>query len=195
MSEHPYSKNELAEALRHIQRTVADIIAQTPLEAMTAGTREDWSAADYLKHIIISIKPIAKAMGMPLENLGKMFGESGRVSKDYPGVVAQYQARLEDGMRAEDAGDAVVPWAYRFPEGVVVGDAASEIAHLKQAWDDANNRLLNNLEQWDETALDTYQLPHPAIGLQTMREMLMFTVYHNRLHAGDMQQAIAKTAA
>jgi uncharacterized damage-inducible protein DinB len=192
----PFSKQELADALRQIQHTVADLLATTPLDSLNAGSREDWSAADYLKHMIISSKPIAKAMGMSHDTLGKTFGEPDHASKTYAGVVAQYQARLDAGMRAEDAGDGnIVPWSYRFPADVTVGDADSEFAHLKQAWQDANNRLIANMDLWDETALDTYQLPHPAIGLQTMREMLMFTVYHNTLHAHDMQNAIQKAKA
>jgi hypothetical protein len=195
MSNAIYSKTELAEHLSRVQHTIASTIEQASLAALNAGTTEAWSAADYLKHLIISVKPVAKAMAMPPEGLAKMFGESGRASRSYAEIVAEYQARIDAGMRAEDAGNAVIPAAYRYPEGVTVGDQASEMAHLKQAWQDANTKLLAVLHQSDDATLDSNQLPHPAIGLLTLREMLFFTVHHNTLHARDIEQAIAKATA
>jgi hypothetical protein len=190
-----YSKTEIAEHLTRVQDTIASTITQASLEALNAGTTEDWSAADYLKHLIISVKPFAKAMSMSPEALAKLFGESGRASRSYDQIVAAYQARIDAGMRAEDAGNAVIPAAYRYPDGVIVGDQASERAHLAQAWQDANTRLLGAMHQCDDAMLDSHQLPHPAIGLLTLREMLFFTVHHNSLHARDIEQAISKAMA
>lgn len=31
---------------------------------------------------------------------------------------------------------------------------------------------------WSETQLDSYLLPHPVLGRVTVREMLMFTLFH-----------------
>lgn len=190
-----YSKAEITEHLTRVQHAIASTIAQASPEALNAGTSEAWSAADYLKHLIISVKPLAKAMSMPPENLAKLFGESGRASRSYDEIVAAYQARIDAGMRAEDAGNAVLPSAYRYPEGVLTGDMQSETAHLAQAWQDANTRLLAAMQQCDDAMLDSSQLPHPAIGLVTLREMLFFTVHHNSLHARDMEQAIVQATA
>ncbi len=45
--------------------------------------------------------------------------------------------------------------------------------------------LISACEQWDETALDQYQVPHPVIGNLTVREMLFFTIHHNLRHASQ----------
>ena len=35
---------------------------------------------------------------------------------------------------------------------------------------------------WGELALDRYRLPHPLLGRLTVREMLLFTLYHSVHH-------------
>jgi uncharacterized damage-inducible protein DinB len=47
------------------------------------------------------------------------------------------------------------------------------------------------IAQWPETALDARRLPHPLIGRLTVREMLLFTVYHNRHHLENVQRRFA----
>lgn len=38
------------------------------------------------------------------------------------------------------------------------------------------------LEGWSERDLDRIRMPHPILGMLTTREMLFFTLYHNRHH-------------
>jgi hypothetical protein len=38
------------------------------------------------------------------------------------------------------------------------------------------------MTRWPERALDRHLLPHPLMGLLTIREMLAFTVYHTAHH-------------
>jgi hypothetical protein len=38
------------------------------------------------------------------------------------------------------------------------------------------------LGRWGERSLDRLRLPHPALGTLTVREMLLFTLYHNLHH-------------
>jgi DinB superfamily len=183
MMNNPHTKNELLDELRTVQRSVGENIRAMTESQFNTGTEQSWSAAGYVKHLILSIKPVAKAMSLPLERLQSMFGQSDRPTRTYDELVAAYQARLAEGIRAEDF-DRVTPGFYRFPEG-----STDEKEHLTQTWDESNQRLLTALEQWDETALDSYQLPHPAIGMVTAREMVYFTLFHNRLHGQDIREA------
>jgi len=50
--------------------------------------------------------------------------------------------------------------------------------------------LTTHLENWTETELDTYQLPHLLFGMMTMREMLFFTLYHNWHHLEDAKRLV-----
>jgi len=184
MMNNPQTKSELVEQLTAVHQDIKAVIENTPADQFDIGTNQSWSAAGYLKHLILSVKPMAKAISFPQEQLRSMFGQSERGSRPYEEVVAQYKARLAEGVRAEDF-DRVVPEFYRIPEGV-----QDVQAYLAQTWDDSNQRLFGALANWSEADLDSYQLPHPAIGLITVRETLFFTLYHNRLHCNDMQQAV-----
>jgi DinB superfamily len=179
----PQSQHEISEHLATVQHNVTTDIARMSDAQFCSGTAEAWSAADYLKHLLLSVKPVAKAMGFPAEVLEKQFDRSERASRPYAELVKAYQKRLDEGIRAEDF-DKVVPIFYRFPEGIT-----DERAYLVQSWNEANQRLIEVTQKWSEAELDSLQLPHPAIGMITLREMLFFTIYHNTLHWHDMQHA------
>jgi hypothetical protein len=183
MMSDPQSKTELAEQLSKIQRAVTGTVQGMSAAQFASGTAESWSAADYLRHLILSVKPFAKAMNLGAATLQKMFGLPERASLTYAELVAGYEAKLAEGFRAED-NERVIPVSYRFPEGTT-----DEKEHLVQAWNDGNNRLLEALKVWSEEDLDTHQLPHPAIGMLTVREMLFFTLHHNTMHWHDIEQA------
>lgn len=178
----PHTKTDLIEQLTHVQRGVIESVEAIPSGAFDRSRGEGWSAAGYLKHLILSIKPFARALKFSAEQLRNHFGQPDRPSRSYDELVSVYQARLDAGARAEDY-DRVTPDSYRMPDGV-----EDVRAYLLQTWNDSNNRLLDALRDWNEADLDGYQLPHPAVGMVTVREMLFFTLYHNSLHWRDIQQ-------
>lgn len=175
------TKTDLMQQLRDVQHQLTETTSAMPASQFHAGTEESWSAAGYLKHLILSIKPFAKAMKMPPDRLEKRFGLSDRPSVTYDEMVAKYQSRLDEGIRAEDF-NPVTPSYYRVPEEV-----EDEKTYLIETWNESNTRLLDALEQWSEEDLDSHQIPHPAVGLITLREMVFFTVYHNTLHWNDIR--------
>jgi len=182
----PQTKAELLAALKQVQNALTQTVQTMPNEQFNSGTAQSWSASGYLQHLILSVKPFGKAMKLPAEQLRKTFGKPEQPSRSYAELVAAYKARLEEGVRAEDY-ESVTPITYRFPEGV-----DDQQQYLVDTWNDTNNRLLAALESWTEEDLDAYQLPHPAVGMLTIREMLFFTVYHNTLHWHDIEQASEK---
>jgi len=113
-----------------------------------------------------------------------LFGKSENASMTYDKLVAIYQKMIDEGLRAEFA-PSVTPVNYRMPEGIT-----NIKTYLVETWDDANQRVVSALENWSEEDLDVYRLPHPAIGAITVREMLYFTVHHNRLHGNDIAQGL-----
>lgn len=179
----PQTKQEISEQLARIQEYVTADIRRMTEAQFCNGSAKSWSAADYLKHLLLSIKPMTKAMGFPAAVLEKQFDRSGRPSRTYAEVVSAYKKRLDEGIRAEDF-DRVVPIFYRFPEGTT-----DEKAYLIDSWNETHQRLVAATEAWSEADLDSLQIPHPAVGMLTLREMLFFTIYHNTLHWHDMQHA------
>jgi uncharacterized damage-inducible protein DinB len=179
----PQTRDEIVAQLQHVQANLTNTVQAILDEQFDKGTPDSWSAAGYLKHLILSIKPFAKALNFPKEQLQKMFGTPDHPSRTYADLVALYKARLSEGVRAENY-EAITPVVYRLPE-----DLQDLKAYLLDVWNDSNNRLLTALQAWDDAELDAYQIPHPAIGLLTIREMLFFTVHHNTLHWHDIEQA------
>lgn len=175
-----YTKDQIIAELKKIHHFVHQTLTDMSEEKLFAGTDENWSPADYLKHLIIANKPFAKGLLMPRDQMEGMFGTSENGSMTYEELVAIYQKMIDEGLRAEIA-PSITPVNYRMPEGVT--DVKT---YLIETWDDANSRIENALEGWSETDLDNYKIPHPAIGVITVREMLYFTIHHNRLHGNDI---------
>jgi len=177
-----YAKSDITARLKAVQMGLSETVAAMPPEQFERITGEEWSAADYLKHLILSVKPFARVASMPTDKIHEMFGAPDHASMSYEDFVTLYHRRLGEGMRAELV-PSVTPVEYRLPPETTALKAA-----LLPAWNDGNNRLIAALETLDERSLDNFQLPHPAVGLITLREMLYFTVYHNNMHWGDIQR-------
>lgn len=180
-------KHEIARRLREIQQGLAATVSSMTDNAFVRHTGREWPAADYLKHLVLSVKPFARALQLPKERLIAMFGRPERPSMSFDALHQTYQIRLAEGLRAEDV-TSVNPVDYRYPEGMTnVKDA------LLAAWNEGNDRMLDALDELNEAELDMYQLPHPAVGMLTLREMLYFTIEHNELHWGDISRLAQAT--
>jgi DinB superfamily len=179
----PQTKAEIIDQLRLVQQGVSDTAQAIPAAHFYQGTAESWSASDYLKHLLLAVKPFAKGISLPREQIRALFGQPDHASRSYADLVTVYQDRLATGLRAEDV-PIVMPTGYRMPEGM-----ADVQAYLVQTWNEAHTKLFDGLAGWSEADLDTHQFPHAALGLLTAREILFFTLYHNRLHWGDIRVA------
>ncbi len=179
---HLREKLDVMKQLRMVQQAVVDTVDGMSEAQFNHSVGPEWSAAGYLKHLILSVKPVAKALNLPQDKLREMFGTAEGGSRSYAEIASAYSERLSEGVRAEDYTN-VTPDFYRFPDGVT-----DQKQYLTQTWDESNTRLLNAVEGWDDSALDSLQMPHPAIGMVTVREMLYFTLHHNSLHWNDIQR-------
>jgi hypothetical protein len=176
-------KPSIIEELRQTQVELSDTLQALSQEQFEASEGDSWSASGYLKHLILSNKPFVKGLNLPKEKLGAMFGESSNGSRSYDDLYSVYKGRLSEGIRAENF-EKVTPDFYRLPEGIT-----EEKSYFVETWNETHERLYDALESWEESDLDRYQLPHPAIGNITVREMLYFTIFHNRLHLNDIREA------
>ncbi|MDX2078537.1 MAG: DinB family protein [bacterium] len=184
MTTNTYSKAQIIDELKAIHQSIRKNLINLSDDQLFTGSETDWSPADYLKHLIITNKPFAKGLLTPRDQMEAMFGKSENGSMSYDKLVAIYQKMIDEGLRAEFA-PSVTPVNYRMPEGIT-----DVRAYLIETWDDANARVVSALENWSEDDLDVYRLAHPAIGAITVREMLYFTIHHNRLHGNDIAQGL-----
>jgi hypothetical protein len=178
-----WTKDDLAAELASVERMLSADLAHATAAALQRQ-REGWSAEAYVQHLLLSIKPFVRVLEMTPAAVQRRFGLPQHGSRPFAGLVALYTRALASGFRAETV-EAVLPAAYRYPP-----DVTDPHAHLLHAWHDSHARLYQALAAWPETALDQAQVPHPAVGLLTVREMLFFTLHHNRLHHADIRAAL-----
>ena len=135
-----------------------------------------WSPAENLLHLLRSVGAVASAMRYPKLVLRALFGRA-RASRRYAEVVELYQARLDRGAKAMGRYLPVLD------EPVDAAAKARSRDRLLAGWDREAMALVTALERWNEKELDRLRLPHPLLDKLTVREMLFFTLYHNRYHA------------
>jgi hypothetical protein len=131
-----------------------------------------WSIAENLIHLAIVAKRFGSTFTMPKEQLAN-FGLATQSSRPFDGILAAYLKALE--------GMAVAPKAF-----VAVQTADDTRTSVIERYNNAHSLLGTNLMTFTEEDLDKYQVPHPLLGLLTMREMMDFIVFH----LGHHQKAV-----
>jgi hypothetical protein len=102
-----------------------------------------------------------------------LFGSSGRPSRTFSGLRDTYLGVLAKGGGAGSFA----------PETTMeLGKDEQDRAKLMATRENVTTSLTNVIARWSDADLDRYRLPHPLLGKLTVREMLLFTVYHNYHH-------------
>lgn len=170
----PESKETLQAELDRLHAEIADYAGSFATAEFLAPQGEAWSPAGHLRHLIRSVRAVARGMGLPKLLLGLRFGVSRRPSRSFAEVRELYRAALAGGAQAGSFG----------PSQRTVEMPDEEWRSLiMERWALAGRELGEALGRWSERALDRYRLPHPILGKLTVREMLYFTLYHNAHHA------------
>jgi hypothetical protein len=132
-----------------------------------------WSPADHVRHLVKSNRPVARALGLPKLVLLLRFGFTTRPSRGYGALRSTYHEALRGGLRAG-----------RYTPSPLVPERRTreERAAILAGWAGSVDAVGAAARGWSERALDRLRLPHPGLGLLTVREMLFFTLYHNTHH-------------
>ena len=171
------SLGELIRDHRELHDTLAtELGALTPADFFRPQG-EFWSPAQHLDHLVRSVKPLIKALGLPRFVLGTMFGKAAS-SRETGEVVAGYLEKLAGGA---GAGGRYLPAAAEHETR-----AAQEA--LIELWRKKGSELGRALEGWKDADLDRYQLPHPLIGNLTVREMVAWSLYHGEHHRARIHE-------
>ena len=169
----PEWKDELVASFETLARTDAQFWGGLDPEVFVAPIGTAWSPADNVRHLSKSTKPVARALRLPKIVPALLFGRASARSRSYAEVVQAYRAVLAGGGTAGRFAPSGPP---------EFTDAAVYQRESVARWSAEVTRLAGAIEGWSESALDTYRLPHPLLGKLTVREMLMFTLYHNQHH-------------
>ena len=171
----PQSKESIVEALESVLRDVSQFSSNITEDQFFGSTQsEKWTICENLDHLFRSNKPVAKALALPKISF-LPFGKSDDGSRSYEKLVEFYQSKLNAGGKA--TGRYV-------PAGK---NESPEKAEVEAGYQQSGEKLISNLQSWDEKDLDRYRMPHPLLGKLTVREMLFFTIYHNQHHLKNMR--------
>lgn len=182
----PATKDEIVAAFGDLVRNGSAFWGGFPPEVFIAPIGEAWSPADNLRHLRKSTKPVTNALRMPSIVPSLLFGKPAAPSRSFSEVRDVYQAALAGGVTAGKFTPAVKP---------IVSDAATYQKEVIGEWSEVVNGLAKVVDGFSEAALDASQLPHPAIGKLTVREMLFFTLYHHTHHAATVTRRLAAAKA
>ncbi len=176
----PFTIPEIETAFQSTNQHLTDYFSALTPQQFFAHPPAVWSPAENLQHLVQSVSPVARSLGAPPAVLLKRFGSAESPSRSYETIGADYRSALANGAAAFGA---FIP---------VIDEAAIDLKTAQEKiiadWGEASAQLVGAISLWNETDLDTCQLPHPVLGLMTLREMLIWTIYHNLHHLNDAQR-------
>ena len=169
----PSTREEMRTTFREQEAEITTYLEEFSDEAFFAPQGEHWSPAGHTQHLVKTLRAVVRGLGQSRLAL-LVLGRSRRGSRSYDEVVAQYRDALAQGA---DAG----PYG---PSDRVPDMPRDEWRRqIMERWATASRELRKGVLRWHEPQLDRYRLPHPLIGKLTLRELLLWTLYHNAHHA------------
>lgn len=144
---------------------VANLLTDEQLAQQRNGK---WSVAEVMQHLYLSARPVVRLMSGP-RAVFDQWGTPDSPSKPYDEIAEAYRIALRSGRKALD-NMSPRPEDTEQPRAVIDRFAA------------VYESLIEAIETWEEADFDRYQLPHPALGLITLREMVYFTSIHTQHH-------------
>lgn len=178
----PYKKEALIKAFENTHSEIKTYFISLPVNAFLKKPPGKWSPAENLVHLIKSVKAVSIGLRLPRVIIGLKFGKSERNSRIYPQIREVYLNKLVEG--------AKTPPKLRPDDRELPSDLNGHKQQILQKWDDVHRKFVSRLNRWKERDLDKYILPHPILGNLTVREMVMFTIYHNVHHLTNVQKSL-----
>ncbi|GAB3643168.1 DinB family protein [Spirosoma arcticum] len=133
-----------------------------------------WSVGDTMQHLFLSARPVARLMTGPRDAF-RQWGHSDGSSRSYDEIADLYRRTLATGLKS--------PATLSPRSDDVHTDRATVVARFTDAYES----LATAAGGWSADELDRYVMPHPALGIVTVREMLDFTDIHTRHHLSIVQ--------
>ncbi len=171
-------KTALHEQLDVNRQAMTDYASSLSDEQFVARPDNKWSAAETLQHLFLSTRALNRALSSPREFFNQ-WPRADRPSRSSDEIIAAYHAALA-GLTAA-APDSVLP---RTEDIESRADVTARFNAITQT-------LMATIDTWAETDLDQYQVPHPRLGLLTVREFFLFSAYHILHHLEPMRARIA----
>lgn len=165
---------QLVKALVANHNSSAAFICSLPDVQFVYKYDTKWSAGQQLAHLILCLKPISQALSSAAF-IKEKFGTINRAAMDYDQVIAFYKTGLQNGGKAPDK---------FLPPPVEIGQR--EV--LQQELTEILLTISSQLNNYSETELDSLALPHPFLGLLSIRELFYLMSYHPVHHLEQVKK-------
>lgn len=175
--DNPQTKTEIqAELNKAFDKLGKVVLAMSEAEYATEPHADKWSAAGHFEHVMLSNAASATALKQSPAFFAQ-FGKLDRPGNNYQQVVANYQ---------EKSKKIVLKPSSKYAPTSGVTKPREE---LLTSWKMVQTKLNERFDNWTDEDLENAVLPHPAAGLMSMKEMMLFTVYHTYHHIDGMEKA------
>lgn len=178
----PHTGEEIRAALASVHGKSVRFWNAFNTPAFLAPIGDAWSPAENVRHLTKTMRAVT--IGLELPRLLLLFDvfRTMRASRSYDDVRMAYLERLSTGATA----GPFTPKKRSAP-----ADPEAERAQIMQYHVAAMESLCWRLARWPESALDRRTMPHPLLGALTVREMLLFVLYHNQHHVETVRKRLA----
>lgn len=126
-----------------------------------------WSVEQNTDHLNKVLSQVNNFLNIPKETIELNFGLSNRKSMTYKSLIKVYEMALKKGVKS------TAPY---------IPDSNLNTSELIVQGKELLSNLILNIQNWEEDDLESYNCPHPALGIITIRELLYFTIYHVEHH-------------
>lgn len=134
-----------------------------------------WNAAQHLHHLVLCVQPLVYIYMQPIKTIEEKFGRVERINATYEELTARYLEKLAAGGKAPEQ---FVPSVTEMPsKEVLTQQLLALIGKLNEA-----------MVQMEVKDFESLQIPHPLLGLITLKEMAYNAIYHVEHH----QKALIK---
>jgi hypothetical protein len=168
---HKQTLEKLQEEFNLVYNTATSFKEENFFKELETGK---WSAAQNIEHLFLVVKPLVGLFNKPEVMLEK-WGKCTHASKTYKEIVKTY-LKVVQGVKAPPG----------FVAETVEGTKDDVINNLKSI----NQKFIERAAVFTEEEIDTYQIPHPLLGLLNIREFTSFTLYHTRHHHATIKNLL-----
>ena len=178
----PYTLDEIRSAIPAQHKRFADYLRGLPLATFLGSLGNTWSPLQHMQHLMNSEAALAGFIGarkfLPLQTPA--------ASKNYNEVIAVYRAALE---ATPIPNNPFPPPEYGSLDALEATRGLALGEFLK-----GGDLLVEATRSCSDAELDAFQGRHPLLGKMSLREFLLFSVYHVEHHQIALEKRLGQVA-
>ena len=181
----PYTGEEICATLELVHGKSKRFWDAFNTNAFLSPIGDAWSPADNVRHLTKTMRAVTLGLQIPRVLWFWDVFRPMAASRSYDEVRIAYIERLATGATAGPFTPKTRP---------TPSDPDAERAEIMSYHAIALKALSAGLARWPETSLDKRTMPHPLLGAITVREMMLFVLYHNQHHVDTVRRRLAALA-